>query len=36
MKLDDGQVRLLNELAGGVVGRRSDHRDPNWVSDTRE
>jgi aryl-alcohol dehydrogenase-like predicted oxidoreductase len=34
--LDPGQLKLLDELAGAVVGPRSDHRDPNWVSDTRE
>ena len=34
--LDAGQRALLGELAGAVVGPRSDHRDPNWVSATRE
>jgi aryl-alcohol dehydrogenase-like predicted oxidoreductase len=34
--LDAGQRKLLDDLAGAVVGPRSDHRDPNWVSDTRE
>ena len=34
--LDTGQRKLLDDLAGAVVGPRSDHQDPNWVSDTRE
>ncbi|MFD3912063.1 aldo/keto reductase [Streptomyces sp. NPDC058603] len=34
--LDGEQLGLLNGLAEGVVGRRSDNDDPNWVSDTRE
>jgi len=34
--LDAGQRKLLDDLAGAVVGPRSDHQDPNWVSDTRE
>jgi aryl-alcohol dehydrogenase-like predicted oxidoreductase len=34
--LDPGQLKLLDELAGVVVGPRSPNRDPNWVSDTRE
>jgi aryl-alcohol dehydrogenase-like predicted oxidoreductase len=36
VELDAGQRKLLDDLAGGVVGRRSAHTDPNWVSDTRE
>ena len=34
--LDAGRRKLLDDLAGAVVGPRSDHSDPNWVSDTRE
>ena len=34
--LDAGQLALLDDLAGAVVGPRSDHSDPNWVSATRE
>jgi aryl-alcohol dehydrogenase-like predicted oxidoreductase len=34
--LDAGQLKLLDDLAAGVVGPRSDHGSPNWVSDTRE
>jgi aryl-alcohol dehydrogenase-like predicted oxidoreductase len=34
--LDAGQRKLLDDLAGVVIGPRSDHGDPNWVSDTRE
>lgn len=34
--LDPAQRGLLDDLAGAVVGPRSDHRDPNWVSATRE
>ncbi|MFC9649279.1 MULTISPECIES: aldo/keto reductase [unclassified Streptomyces] len=34
--LDVEQLGLLSGLAAGVVGRRSDNDDPNWVSDTRE
>jgi aryl-alcohol dehydrogenase-like predicted oxidoreductase len=36
VELDVGQLKLLDDLAGVVVGPRSDHGDPNWVSDTRE
>ncbi|MGC5018554.1 aldo/keto reductase [Micromonospora sp. DT47] len=36
VELDAGQRKLLDDLAAGVVGPRSDHSDPNWVSDTRE
>jgi aryl-alcohol dehydrogenase-like predicted oxidoreductase len=34
--LDEGRLKLLDDLAGGVVGQRCDHQDPNGVSDTRE
>lgn len=34
--LDAEQQQLLSGLADRVVGPRSDHSDPNWVSDTRE
>ena len=34
--LDAGQRELLDDLAGAVVGPRSDHSDPNWVSANRE
>ncbi|MEU7902435.1 aldo/keto reductase [Actinoplanes sp. NPDC049118] len=34
--LDAGRRKLLDDLAGLVTGPRSDHGDPNWVSDTRE
>ncbi|MFD5115410.1 aldo/keto reductase [Streptomyces sp. NPDC058391] len=33
---DAEQLGLLSELAEGVVGSRSDHDDPDWVSETRE
>jgi aryl-alcohol dehydrogenase-like predicted oxidoreductase len=33
--LDDQHQQLLDTLAAGVIGARSDHDDPNWVSDTR-
>ncbi|MEV4637196.1 aldo/keto reductase [Actinoplanes sp. NPDC049548] len=36
VRLDADQLKLLDDLAAVVVGPRSDHRDPNWVSDTRE
>jgi aryl-alcohol dehydrogenase-like predicted oxidoreductase len=36
VSLDGGQQQLLDTLASGVVGARSDHPDPDWVSDTRE
>ncbi|MGW4943666.1 aldo/keto reductase [Actinoplanes sp. NPDC004185] len=36
VQLDPARLGLLDELAGAVVGPRSDHSDPNWVSDTRE
>jgi aryl-alcohol dehydrogenase-like predicted oxidoreductase len=36
VRLDAGHRKLLDELAGAVVGPRSDHSDPNWVSATRE
>ena len=36
VQLDPARLALLDELAGAVVGPRSDHSDPNWVSTTRE
>ena len=36
VQLDPARLALLDELAGAVVGPRSDHSDPNWVSATRE
>jgi aryl-alcohol dehydrogenase-like predicted oxidoreductase len=36
VRLDPAQLKLLDDLAGAVVGPRSDHSDPNWVSATRE
>ncbi len=36
VRLEPAQLELLDELAGAVVGPRSDHSDPNWVSATRE
>ncbi|WP_028932645.1 aldo/keto reductase [Pseudonocardia spinosispora] len=34
--LDAEQVSRLDQVAEAVVGPRSDHSDPDWVSDTRE
>jgi aryl-alcohol dehydrogenase-like predicted oxidoreductase len=34
--LDDEAMSALDELAQQVVGQRSDHSDPDWVSETRE
>ncbi len=36
LDLDAGQRLVLDQLAGRVVGARSDSADPDWVSDTRE
>lgn len=34
--LDEEAMSALDELAHRVVGPRSDHSDPDWVSETRE
>ena len=36
LTLDADAVAALDELAGRVVGARSDQSNPDWVSDTRE
>lgn len=36
LDLNDEAMTVLDTLATGVAGPRSDQTDPNWVSDTRE
>jgi aryl-alcohol dehydrogenase-like predicted oxidoreductase len=36
LTLDAETMEVLGGLADAVIGRRSDHESPDWVSDTRE
>ena len=36
VNLDAEAMQALGRLADTVIGRRSDHDSPDWVSDTRE
>lgn len=36
LELSEEAMTILGTLADRVVGQRSDHSDPDWVSDTRE